>query len=212
MWNDARPEVVEFLGAIRALVQENDNFNVVVSGLTSAILERGELFERENPFFAWASAIFLPRLTEAESTEILTHLGERMAVRWEADAASMAARIADGHVFLLRTLATRVVETLAAEPSARVVTTFTIEGARARWRRMVAGQVKEMLGSVARYYPDEDSILELIADTSGRADEVSEDYPDVVEHLIQLGLLIEDSDNIRLSALASFGFSQRRMP
>lgn len=203
-WDSDRPEVAELLGAFRALVQENTNFNVVVSGLTSSLLEAGQLFGRENPFFAWATPIFLPRLTLTESRDILTRLGERMAVDWTDAATAHVAEIADGHVFLLRTLAARVVETLSTETGARVVTENTIEDARRKWRRSISGHVREMLESVSRYYPDEYSLLDILIDDSGQINLVEVEFPSQVEHLIQLGLFADTPGGVRLTALAAF--------
>lgn len=203
-WGDDRPEVVELLGALRALVQENSNFNVVVSGLTSSILEAGQLFGRENPFFAWAHTMFLPRLTRAESKDILMHLGERMAISWDDESAARAAEIADGHVFLLRTLAAKVVQDLPSELTARAISVDVIEDTRQRWRRSVAGHVREMLLSVSRYYPDEHSLLDLLLEDPSQFETIEQEFPSQVEHLIQLGLVAEGLDGLRLTALAAF--------
>lgn len=203
-WNSERPDVVELLGAFRALVQENANFNVVLSGLTSSVLEAGQLFGRENPFFAWATPLFLPRLTNDESREILARLGERMAVTWTDAAADSAAEIADGHVFLLRTLAARVVESLSSEIGLREVSASTIDATRRQWRRSVSGHVREMLESVARYYPDEHSLLDMLISDPRQMDLLEEEFPSQIEHLIQLNLLVDTSEGLRLTALATF--------
>jgi len=199
-----RPEVVELLGALRALVQENPNFNVVVSGLTSSILEEGQLFSRENPFFAWASTMFLPRLTNVESKDILVRLGERMAIIWDDESALRAAEIADGHVFLLRTLAAKVVQTLPSELTARTITVDILENSQKRWRRSVAGHVREMLESVSRYYPDEHSLLDLLIEDPLQFEIIEEQFPSQIEHLIQLGLVVDAPEGLRLTALAAF--------
>ncbi|MGW4131886.1 AAA family ATPase [Amycolatopsis japonica] len=204
-WNSDRPEVVELLGALRALVQENDNFNVLVSGLTSSILEKGELFSRENPFFAWASTLFIPPLTVTECTEILENVGERMAVTWTPEASLYAARISDGHVFLLRTLAAHIVEGLPRDLAKRTVTREILEFSLRSWRRSVAGQVHEMLESVSRYYPDEYSIFDLLRTSPTEAQELEDEYPSIINHLLHLGLIIETSSGIRLSTLTDFG-------
>jgi len=204
-WNINRSEVVELLGALRALVQENDNFNVLVSGLTSSILEKGELFARENPFFAWASTLFIPPLTTIECTEILENVGERMAVTWTPEASVRAAEISDGHVFLLRTMAANVVENLPRDLAKRTVTQNILESSLRSWRRSVAGQVHEMLESVSRYYPDEYSIFDLLRTNPTELQDIEDEYPSIVNHLLQLGLIIETPSGIRRSTLTNFG-------
>jgi hypothetical protein len=127
-----------------------------------------------------------------------------MAVSWADAAADDAAEIADGHVFLLRTLAARVVESLSSDIGLREVSVSTIDATRRQWRRSVSGHVREMLESVARYYPDEHSILDMLITDPRQIDVLEEEFPSQIEHLIQLNLLVDTTEGLRLTALATF--------
>lgn len=197
-----RPEVPEFLGAMRSLVQENENFNVMLVGLTSAVLESGELYGRENPLFSWAKVFYLPPLGRAEANNLTVRLGQRMAVRWEDLALSTLFDESGGHVFLHRALASHIVGKLPTDPTLRLVTDENVRAAIRPWRRSVAVRVKEMLEATARYYPDECMLLALLADDISAAGEFEGTNPAIIEHLLQLGLLVESPDGLGLGPLS----------
>jgi ATPase domain predominantly from Archaea len=200
--HDVRPEVPEFLGAMRSLVQENENFNVMLVGLTSAVLERGELYGRENPLFSWAKAFYLPPLGRTEANNLTVRLGQRMAVRWDDSALDALFGESGGNVFLHRALASHIVGKLPHDPALRLVSIDNVQTSIRPWRRSVAVRVKEMLDATARYYPDECTLLALLADDMTAAAEFERANPAIIEHLLQLGLLVESPDGFELGPLS----------
>jgi hypothetical protein len=205
--SELRPEVPEFLGAMRSLVQENDNFNVMLVGITSAILESGQLYRRENPLFSWAKAFYLPPLNRAEADNLTSRLGQRMAVRW--DDAALEAQFAEtgGHVFLHRTLASQIVGNLPRDPADRLVTAENVQACVRSWRRSVATRVREMIDGTARYYPDECALLALFAEDMSEAEEFEHAYPAMIEHLLKLGLLVESAGGLGLGPLSRLQYA-----
>ncbi len=205
--SDFRPEIPEFLGAMRSLVQENPNFNVMLAGLTSAVLENGQLYGRENPLFSWAKTFYLPPLNRIEADNLTTKLGQRMAVRWDSAALDALFAQSGGHVFLHRTLASKIVARLPRDPAARLVGPQNVLATTKSWRRSVAVRVREMIDATARYYPDECELLAVLAADMSEAEEFELTYPAAIEHLLQLGLLVEEDGNLRLGQLAQLHYS-----
>jgi hypothetical protein len=205
--SEIRPEVPEFLGAMRSLVQENENFNVMIVGLTSAVLESGQLYRRENPLFSWAKAFYLPPLNRAEVDNLTVRLGQRMAVRWGDGALEVLFENSGGHVFLHRTLASQIVARLPRDPADRVVTAGNVQASIRSWRRSVATRVNEMIDATARYYPDECALLALFAEDMSEAEEFERAYPAMIEHLLQLGLLVESSNGLGLGPLSQLHYA-----
>jgi hypothetical protein len=203
-----RPEVPEFLGAMRSLVQENENFNVMLVGLTSAVLESGQLYGRENPLFSWAKVFYLPPLDRTESANLTVRLGQRMAVRWNDAALEALFAETGGHVFLHRTLASHVVGRLPRDPADRLATVNLVQSSVRAWRRSIATRVKEMIDATARYYPDECAMLALFAENASQAAEFERTYPAMIEHLLQLGLLVEVSDGLGLGPLSRLQYAR----
>lgn len=205
--SEHRPEVPEFLGAMRSLVQENENFNVMLVGLTSAILESGQLYRRENPLFSWAKAFYLPPLNRAEADNLTIRLGQRMAVRWDDTALGALFDESGGHVFLHRTLASRIAGKLSRDPAGRFVTAADVQASVRSWRRSIATRVKEMIDATERYYPDECALLALFAEDMSEAEEFERAYPAIIEHLLLLGLLVESPDGLRLGPLSRLHYA-----
>jgi hypothetical protein len=205
--SEHRPEVPEFLGAMRSLVQENENFNVMLVGLTSAVLESGQLYRRENPLFSWAKTFYLPPLTRAEADNLTIRLGKRMAIRWDEAALYALFDESGGHVFLHRTLASRIVGKLSRDPAGRFVVAGDVQASVRSWRRSIATRVKEMIEATARYYPDECALLALFAEDMSEAEEFERAYPAMIEHLLLLGLLVESPSGLRLGSLSRLHYA-----
>jgi hypothetical protein len=208
--SELRPEVPEFLGAMRSLVQENENFNVMLVGITSAVLESGQLYGRENPLFSWAKPFYLPPLNRAEADNLTVRLGQRMAVRWDGAALEAIFDVSGGHVFLHRTLASHIVGKLPRDPTERLVAAAHVQGAIRSWRRSIATRIKEMIDATERYYPDECALLALLAEEPTEATELERTHPAMIEHLLQLGLLIEEPDRLELGPLSRLHYGSVR--
>ncbi|MEV4845102.1 hypothetical protein AB0K20_18040 [Micromonospora matsumotoense] len=197
-----RPHVPEFLGVMRSLVQENPNFNVVISGLTSSVLEAGVLYGRENPLFAWAKPYYMPPLDRAAADGLVRDVGKRMAVRWSGDALSKVFNLSGGHVFLHRSLCARIADDLPRDLSSREVTMQRVVSIERSWRRGIAEQIQEMVSSVDRFYPDSADVLRLLSASEIETAEVDNAYPSQIEHLLKLGLIDETADGYELTAFS----------
>ncbi len=197
-----RPHVPELLGALRSMVQENENFNILISGLTSAVLQSGYLYGRENPLFAWAKPFFMPPLSQESAAELVREVGRRMALRWNDAALDRLYSISEGHVFLHRTLCARIAEELPRDLSSREVTETQVTSCVRPWRRSVAEQVTQMMRSMQRFYPVESDLLQVILDSDMNADELEATYPAQTQHLLDLGLVVDNGDDLQLTAFS----------
>ncbi|RLK24692.1 hypothetical protein DER29_2620 [Micromonospora sp. M71_S20] len=197
-----RPYVPEFLGIMRSLVQENPNFNVVIAGLTSAVLEAGVLYGRENPLFAWAKPYYMPPFDRGAADDLVRDIGARMAVRWSDDALDKVFALSGGHVFLHRSLCARIADNLPLDLSSREVTPQRVDSVQRSWRRGIAEQLQEMLSSLDRFYPDAADVLRLLSGTDIDPEEVDRAYPSQIEHLLKLGLIDEAAYGYELTAFS----------
>ena len=199
-----RPEVPEILGALRSLVQENSNFNVIFSGITSAVIHRGELYGLENPMFSWAKIYYVPPMSRKEINGLTTEVGTRMALTWRADALDAVYEQSKGNVFLHRTLAATVVRRLNDDSTSPSVNLDDVEASLKPWRRSIAERLREMLKAFDRHYPTEATILETFIHDRDTFDELEGVYPAEVHRLLELALLQElPSGDVMLGALGS---------
>ncbi|MGW9587789.1 ATP-binding protein [Microbacterium sp. NPDC055455] len=181
--------VSQFLGALRSLVQENDNFTFMLSGLTSAIVENGRLFGRPNPLFSWAKTHFLAPFDRDEADELATSVGARMGIQIEEGALQAFFEATGGHAFLYRSLASSVVQKLPVDVFQRRISRTDVLLDLDDWKRTVAGNINEMVSHVRRYYPIESIMLDLLMESADDFGDVARDQPLELQHLLSLGLV-----------------------
>lgn len=181
--------IAQFLGVLRSLVQENSNFTFLLSGLTSAIVEDGRLYGRPNPLFSWAKSHYLAPFDRAEADELALSVGNRMGIEIEPGALEAFFEATGGHAFLYRSFASAVVQGLPVDVFQRRVTKSDVLQALVGWKRLVAGNIEEMVNHVRRYYPIEAILLEILMDEPSEFDELAEENPLALQHLLSLGLV-----------------------
>lgn len=191
--------VAQMLGALRSLVQENSNFTFVLSGLTSAIVESGRLYGRPNPLFSWAKAHFLAPFERAEADDLARSVGQKMGITLEGGALEALYQASGGHAFLYRHLASHVVGTLPADVFHRKMRRANVLGALGDWRLAIAGNMREMVDHVKRYYPDEAFLLDVLRDEPELFALMSRDEPLALGHLLNLGLVQRDGHSYELT-------------
>ena len=188
-----RPDVPEILGTLRSLVQENENFNVLFSGITSAIMECGELYGRENPLFSWAKPHYIPPMAEPDIRALTLDVGRRMAVNWSDDALKQVWKQSQGNVFLHRTLCAKAVANLPPDVGGRTVQGEGVLLALKPWRRDIVQRLEEMLVSTRRHYPLECELLDSFVQDPGGFGALEQAFPSEANRLLKLALLKEDS-------------------
>lgn len=195
------PSIPQFLGALRSLVQEHTNFTFILSGLTSSLTELGRLYGRPNPIFSWAKSYHLSPLDQVEANQMATSIGGRMGVRIEAGALDLIYEASGGHAFLYRHLASHCISTLPKDSFERELSARTVRSNIDSWRMQIAGNVKEMLDHVSRYYPTEAILLDLLEADAANFASVAYDHPLEVGHLRSLGLVQVDGSTYTRSTL-----------
>jgi hypothetical protein len=193
--------VAQFLGVLRSLVQENPNFTFVLSGLTSSIIEGGRLYGRPNPMFSWAKAHFLAPFSKSEADELARSVGQKMGITIDPGALESLFEASGGHAFLYRHLASFVVDSLPVDVFHRVMKRSDVLLAISGWRLRIAGNMKEMLDHVKRYYPEEAYLLDVLREEPDMFALFAEDAPLALGHLLSLGLVHRDGNGYELSTV-----------
>ncbi|MGY1829295.1 hypothetical protein ACI8AA_02575 [Geodermatophilus sp. SYSU D01180] len=197
----AFPGVAQALASLRAVAQSTSNFTFILSGLTNHILENGRLYGRPNPLFSWAKARYVGPFSRTEADELATAVGSRMGIEIQDGALQALYEASGGHAYLYRNLASEVVGSLPTETYRRVMRTSDVLHALIPWRRSVAGNIEEILGHLARYYPTESILLETLQDHPEDFRDIAAGEDQAVHHLISLGLIHEDAGKIEPSVL-----------
>jgi hypothetical protein len=191
--------ISQFLGMLRSLVQENPNFTFLLSGLTSAIIESGRLYGRPNPLFSWAKANFLTPFERHEADDLARSVGQKMGISIDDKALEALFEATGGHAFLYRHLASKVVKELPLNVFHREIKNPLVLRTVNSWRLEVAGNMREMLDHVKRYYPDESYLIEILRTEPDSFGIVAEVAPLALGHLINLGLVQEVDHDYELT-------------
>lgn len=200
--------IPQFFGVLRKLVQENDNFDFVVAGLASAIVESGELYGRLNPLFRLANVYYMSPFNEREAEELLQGIGSRIGLRWLPGAISLAHAETGGQVVLLRELAAHVWETQRKNSADKVeVSEQDVDAVISGYRRAVRAQINETIDHVKRYYPEEFELCGEIIAAPTSFDELVAAYPAQVNRLINLGLIQEVDGRWQPTQVLRLGWS-----
>ena len=201
------PYVAELFGTMRSLVQENENFNVLLAGLTTSAMSADVLHGRENPLFNWAIPFYMPPLEKAEASDLVRVIGQRMAIAWEDSAIDNLYIRTGGNIHLLRSYCARIVERLPGDFSNRTIAVAHVTDAFRSWRREVVGQTHSMLEAFGRYHSDALSILRNIKAAEIAPDDAEISFPAEVDYLIRLGLLAESGDSLVLTPFSELALS-----
>ena len=189
----AMPSVAQLLGALRSVAQESSNFSFILSGLTSAIIESGRLYGRPNPLFSWAKPYYLAPFERSEADDLATSLGGRMGIEITTEALEALYDASGGHAYLYRNLASTVVAQLPIDVNRRRMIRPDVLRALDAWKQGIAGNVQEMIDHVARHYPDESVLLDVILKEPDDFSELAASEPQALHHLLGLGLVrVED--------------------
>ncbi|MFY1668755.1 AAA family ATPase [Plantactinospora sp. WMMB334] len=191
--------IAQFLGVLRSLVQENGNFTFLLSGLTSSIIESGRLYGRPNPLFSWAKANFLAPFERHEADDLANSVGRKMGISIDGGALEALFDASGGHAFLYRHLASTVVQDLPVDVFHRQIRRTDVLRALEPWRRLVAGNMQEMLNHIKRYYQDEAYLLEILREEPTEFPTIAEAAPLALGHLISLGLVQQTDDAYELT-------------
>lgn len=197
-----RPFVPEVLGVIRALVQQNANFSVIFSGITSALIEKGYLYGRENPLFSWAKSYYIPPMSRPEISDLTREVGRRMYLNWSAESLDRMYEVSDGNVYIQRTLAAQIVKSLEDGGDRNIDVEQVDRGVRV-WVRESSQIMAEMLASARRHYPDEFEMLQLFFEDRSTFDYFASGVPSDLSRLMKLSLIAEGPDgDLRPGALS----------
>lgn len=186
-------EIPQFLGVLRSLTQESENFSFLIAGLASASIEEGMLYGRHNPLFSWAKAYYVPPFSLEEASELLRELGRRMGIEWDDAAIRLVHAESGGHPFLLRDLASVVARQLPLAAGQRGIRPGDVHRKLVSWKRSIAGQVAEIIQHVDRFYPTEKLLLDAYREDPALFRDLVEGESMALHHLVQLGLLRETS-------------------
>lgn len=141
--------------------------------------------------------------------------GKRQGMTWTEGACDVAFRESGGHAVLLRKVASAVFNSQDnAQFAQGPVSTEDVLDAKSQYAHSVSALASEIIEFNRKFYPDDFGVLEMI--NSGTAFvEAKSEWPNSVQRLSALGLIIEEENGwspSRLLGLSDYGRRLRREP
>lgn len=184
--------------SLRAIQNENRHVSFVVAGVNASVIETPTYSGHDNPLFAMAQVRYMPAFTREEVRAMVRTLGRSMGFKFDEDVYDYLLAQYGGHPALTRMACSHVHRELAQDkrPVDLAADYFRRdEQARDRSLLMLG---EHILGLLKQWYPDEHTMLELLA--SGQTaffQELADDSPNYAEHL-RAYALVDDGPPPRL--------------
>lgn len=202
----SQDEIARFFGLLRALMQENPNFNFIIAGITGYAFEKSQVYGRSNPLFQLSAPIWLSSLTLADSSKLLQDVGLRQGMTWSEEAAELTWQESGGHPLLLRDLASRTFSSLnPARLDTAHITAQDVQRRVESFRSASTGVAGEILAHYFQFYPDDKEVLELAWNENVSERDIRDSFGDSVQRLIDLGLVTSEESEFLPMPLLRMG-------
>lgn len=164
-------------------------------GTNPHLIEMTKLHEIDNPVYLFAPKTFIPMLSPAETSELVTRLGYFMGLDFEASVVSYIHQRFGGHPFFIRQLCSQIHKKTSLNRP-RGVSLAACKEAERDAGADIHGYLNEILSTLKKFYPDEHSMLEYLAKSDvATFTDLYRYNPAYVEHLIGYGLVVRRGDD-----------------
>lgn len=203
---ESQDEVARFFGVLRALMQENDNFSMILAGITGFAFEKSQIYNRSNPLFELSTPIWLSSLSLSDSSSLLTEIGIRQGMVWDDSATELAWRESGGHPLLLRLVASAVFDSLnPARLDPVEIDRSEVERYTEEFRSNSMSIAAEILSHYFQFYPEDRDVLDLLQSQDYAPSEVERSFPKPIARLVDLGLVIRSASGFEEAPLLRMG-------
>jgi hypothetical protein len=193
---------LDFFRALRGVSQQTGRLSLTLAGVNATPSEVSMLSGEDNPLYSFLSRRYLGPLSPDECAEMIQRIGKKMGLRWGPQPTAILTEAVGSHPLLAR---------LAGSDIARVVERPTavdegdVHAAIAAFPNEHNDVLLQMVESLETYYPEELTLLRLVAADDEMSEEWAETYPAALNHLREYGILeAEPSRKIRLPVVAEW--------
>ncbi|WP_375786303.1 hypothetical protein ACE10Z_01095 [Bradyrhizobium sp. Pha-3] len=195
-WRDS-DDALLFWQTARAFFQspQKHKLSFCFVGTNPHLFETPKLREVDNPVYLFAPKTFIPMLTSAETSELITRLGYFMGLDFGPSVVSYIHQRFGGHPFFIRQLCSQIHKKIPISRP-REVSLQACKEAEQDANADIHGYLSEILSTLKKFYPDEHSMLEYLArGDSATFVEMCQYNPAYVEHLLGYGLVVRRGDD-----------------
>jgi AAA+ ATPase superfamily predicted ATPase len=163
-----------------------------MSGTNPSCVEKKYIGNLENPAHNFFQKVYLEPLSPAEGEKLITDIGRRIGLNWEADAVAEAVDLVGGHPLLLRAYGSRIHKSFLPRSQVVSVSLRDVIGCLDDVMLDVNSTLTQAIEVLEEQYPDEYFLLSLLA--RGQVAEFREyasGLSETISHLRGYGL-VED--------------------
>lgn len=201
-------DFLPFWQTIRSAHQElKGQFTFIVAGVNPTCIQRSHFGTTPNPIFQAAQPYYLEPLPSAAVRTMVRSLGRYCGMSFREDLYDWLQNQYGGHPYLIRLACSEIWrdhKPMSAD-GATEITRAHFVGLEERIRRRLAQPIKDILLSLAWWYPDEYALLQILAD--GDASFVSDYLSDNQASVLQFakyGLLREGTGTFAIEDIRGF--------
>lgn len=198
---------MDFFGILRGLAQ-TDRYRGLLSSVViaanAAISERAYWDGRENPVFSLYKTIFVPPLSQPDTSQMIQTLGKGMSVYWDPAALRLAFEECGGHPFLTRVLCSQVAARHPQRPLQ--VTERMVQNELPIFIRDRSDKFQQIVELLHSHFPEEERLLEELAVNS----DVTRAAEQHIPHLLGYQLIREYPGGYDISIRALKSWLRRR--
>ena len=172
----------------------NRNISFIVAGVNPTVVEKPEFNNTQNPLFGLIKIEYLTGLSSDEVRMMLETLGKKMGLKFDHSAKSYIYEQYGGHPYLTRLACSMINRKFADRNESRPIHISGKYLMHTEEERLseLAYYSNHVVAELEKFYPDEYSMLELLAtDQIGEYIEYSR-IPEFTSHIKNYGLVIED--------------------
>lgn len=153
----------------------------------------------DNPVYLFAPKTFIPMLSLAETTEMITRLGYFMGLDFSPPVVAHIHQRFGGHPFFIRQLCSQIHKSTPINRP-RGVSIAACKEAEESASADTQRYMSEILNTLKTFYPDEHDMIEyLVMGEKDKFYEMAAYHPAYTEHLIGYGLLTRRGDDYEFS-------------
>ena len=191
----------DFLGYLRGLAQESDDFVPIITGANAAVAEAAQFRGRDNPVFNFFREIYLPFLQPGETNEMISTLGGGMGIRFANDAIDRIHGLTGGHPFFTRQFCSYLSERYVERPL--MVSVEAVESLVEPYLEIASKDFQEIVDRFSRDYPEELEACVEVARAGGKmelSDLAAKSCGNVsLRHLLGYQVVALDGKSVRLT-------------
>lgn len=198
---------LEFFALLRGLAQTERYRGIlssVVIAANAAISERGYWEGKENPVFSLYKPVFLPPLSQSDTTQMIQNLGKGMSVYWDTYAVEIIFQECGGHPFLTRVLCSEICQRHIQRPLQ--VTRRMVQDEIPLFIRDKSDKFQQIVELLHAHFPEELLFLERLA--------INADLPPTtdqsIKHLLGYQLINRSTTGYEISLNSLKSWLQRQ--